>query len=131
MRRTDTAKPSELDGTGPAADTGSPQLALDLAPLVAQEVVRLLYADEWLDVHQVVDLVKLSRSRLDDLKFLGRFPEADRWVAGKQVWSRLTVEGWKRGYGQNDRAADLTDADHQLLRQLRRERRCSRDSQER
>ncbi len=67
----------------------------ELIPLLARAVVRQLYADEWLDIHQVVKMVKMSRSRLDELKAAGEFPQADRWVAGKQVWCRLTVEEWK------------------------------------
>ena len=78
-------KPSEL----------SDQIEI-LVPLLAKAVVQQLYADEWIDVHQAATLVKLSRSRLDELKALGRFPRADRWVAGKQVWNRLTIEQWKR-----------------------------------
>ena len=74
----------------------------ELIPLLAQAVVRQLYADEWVDIHQVVKMVKISRSRLDELKAVGEFPRADRWVAGKQVWCRLTVEEWKETLSTSD-----------------------------
>ena len=88
----------------------------ELIPLLAKAVVRQLYADEWIDIHQVVKLVKMSRSRLDELKAEGGFPEADRWVAGKQVWSRLTVEDWKAAFDRGDVSADLADNGRNVLR---------------
>ena len=51
-------------------------------------------------------------------------PEADNWVAGEQVWSRLTTT-WLREREETDRVADL-DADWRLLSRLRRQRRCER-----
>lgn len=83
---------------------------------IADALVQRLYEDEWLDVHQVTALIKISRSRFDELKSLGRFPKADRWVAGKQIWSRLTVEHWKSQQGDN--VAKLSDSEKTALRSL-------------
>ena len=106
-------KPSEL----------SEQIEI-LVPVLAKAIVQQLYADEWIDVHQAAALVKLSRSRLDELKSLGRFPRADRWVAGKQVWNRLTIEQWKKRLDAEEQSAEVPQDDKTWLRmgQLRRQR---------
>ena len=93
---------------------------------IAEALVRRLYEDEWLDVHQVVALIKVSRSRFDELKAIGRFPKADRWVAGKQIWSRLTVERWKRS--QEGHVGKLSDTEKAALQALRQDVACQRAS---
>ena len=72
---------------------------------------------------RAAELLAISRSRFDELKALGRIPAAERWVAGKQVCSRLTIERLKEDFDRGALSFDLTELDSSALSKVRQRRR--------
>ena len=70
----------------------------EVAEELAKRLLRRLDSKTsvWLDIHQVAQEVRLSRSKIDQLKRDGLFPKPAAWNGAKQVWRKAQIEEWKQ-----------------------------------
>lgn len=100
-------------------------LTPDEAKLIAAQVVEQLDADEWLDREALLATLPFERTRLDELRGRGLFPEGFK-VGRARYWTRGEIREWRRkvAAGEIDLTNDL-ETTRQRIEGLRLQKRAA------